>query len=795
MAEDLFSYKTCGARPKLGKIAEDVEKRFENVMNKLSTSKCSFGTTPTSMAKSASSMPETPLEANPVGLQLHSRSSKDALNGASSPPLCRPWDRGDFLRRLSTFKAVTWFAKPKIVNPVNCARRGWINVERDTIACEACGARLLFCTPSSWTPQQDEKAAAVFSLKLDHGHKPLCPWKDNICEESLAHFPRVPVPTLIKSYRKRFDALAHLSSLPIVSSSAIDCMRDPQLDIFLSQSPPLEKSTSEYGSTAPGGVDFVDHSEAASADLYYKAQKIISLCGWEPRVLPYVIECEDHPSLPSKCPSPSQRSQCLLQVQTPTILLNSKSGDDEAAVLKESNTSFKEKEYDPASVVLDCKLCGASIALWTFSTVPQPLQSFNLIEQVEVHGIDSRCSTIACYISNASGVEGASNEHRIANCEIFHDDSAKEISTKQNDRNPSLNLSIAGGPLPTKQKFHVTVSLPIMTRHLLAGSNSERRNWALLPLPQEQQDYMQSTAHDINSAQCRNKHDQHYVHGQQGERVATGGMSKRRRSEEASLPTNHLDPISLDEKFSEVNDTPMDKTFSSEGESSKKQRQSSVNAIGACHTVIENSTESVENRPQDSFESGVIFEGSRANDLGLEVGERNFANGLPTSSTKGAEIDNELPKPSSNGCHQSDEIIPANNEKQHKSSIEDGQPALSKIPTCLVTSTPLIAFNGVSCENKVTSDSVAALGSGTNKEFDPIKHHRYYCPWITSSGNSDTGLAGWQQTLSALLKSEEAATHDSPMSPASTSLRYEVDPVASIRKLFQSPSSKRMKSA
>ncbi|KAJ1392330.1 hypothetical protein SESBI_35875 [Sesbania bispinosa] len=27
--------------------------------------------------------------------------------------LCRPWDRGDFMRILATFKSMSWFAKPK----------------------------------------------------------------------------------------------------------------------------------------------------------------------------------------------------------------------------------------------------------------------------------------------------------------------------------------------------------------------------------------------------------------------------------------------------------------------------------------------------------------------------------------------------------------------------------------------------------------------------------------------------------------------------------------------------------
>lgn len=33
---------------------------------------------------------------------------------ASQPPVCRPWDRGDLMRRVATFKSMTWFAKPKV---------------------------------------------------------------------------------------------------------------------------------------------------------------------------------------------------------------------------------------------------------------------------------------------------------------------------------------------------------------------------------------------------------------------------------------------------------------------------------------------------------------------------------------------------------------------------------------------------------------------------------------------------------------------------------------------------------
>lgn len=34
----------------------------------------------------------------------------------SSQPSCRPWERGDLLRRLSTFNPENWVGKPKVSN-------------------------------------------------------------------------------------------------------------------------------------------------------------------------------------------------------------------------------------------------------------------------------------------------------------------------------------------------------------------------------------------------------------------------------------------------------------------------------------------------------------------------------------------------------------------------------------------------------------------------------------------------------------------------------------------------------
>jgi len=43
-----------------------------------------------------------------------------ATPGLAPPPACRPWDRGDLLRRLATYKSVSWFGKPQVVRPLWC---------------------------------------------------------------------------------------------------------------------------------------------------------------------------------------------------------------------------------------------------------------------------------------------------------------------------------------------------------------------------------------------------------------------------------------------------------------------------------------------------------------------------------------------------------------------------------------------------------------------------------------------------------------------------------------------------
>lgn len=47
-----------------------------------------------------------------VGEELQNSASGSAETAQA--PRCRPWDRGDLLRRLATFKSMTWFARPQV---------------------------------------------------------------------------------------------------------------------------------------------------------------------------------------------------------------------------------------------------------------------------------------------------------------------------------------------------------------------------------------------------------------------------------------------------------------------------------------------------------------------------------------------------------------------------------------------------------------------------------------------------------------------------------------------------------
>ncbi|KAJ0536348.1 putative Zinc finger, C3HC [Helianthus annuus] len=119
------------------------------------------------------------ISSQPMWISLSASVGGSALR--SSQPSCRPWERGDLLRRLSTFKPANWFGKPKAASLLACARTGWVNVDVDKIECESCCATLKYVAPDSTTPTKGGNVGEEFANQLDEGHEVICPWRKQLC--------------------------------------------------------------------------------------------------------------------------------------------------------------------------------------------------------------------------------------------------------------------------------------------------------------------------------------------------------------------------------------------------------------------------------------------------------------------------------------------------------------------------------------------------------------------------------------------------------------------------------------
>lgn len=112
-----------------------------------------------------------------------------------------------------------------------------------------------------------DKAAMVFSLKLETGHKLLCPWLNNSCSEELAQFPPTPRAVLVEDYKKRCSSLFQLSALPVISPVAVDNMRSPQLEIFLRE---FSSDECNVSAETSGTEHLGNKHDSVSCILYYQ---------------------------------------------------------------------------------------------------------------------------------------------------------------------------------------------------------------------------------------------------------------------------------------------------------------------------------------------------------------------------------------------------------------------------------------------------------------------------------------------------------------------------------------------
>ncbi|XP_017973234.1 PREDICTED: uncharacterized protein LOC18604040 isoform X2 [Theobroma cacao] len=678
-------------------MAQNSQERFHSIMNKIFHA-------PKPTPSSSSSLGGQSLR----GKKRPNPSSALALEEpqhclvTAEAPLCRPWDRGDLVRRLSTFKSMTWFAKPKVVSAVNCARRGWVNVDMDIIACESCGARLLFSTPPSWTQQQVEKVALVFSLKLDSGHKLLCPWINIACEERLAEFPPIMPADLVEKFKERSCSLCQLLALPVISSSAIEFMKSPQLEEFLRQPFMLDyqKDSAEFSQSET----IESGSDVDSTNMYYQAQKLISLCGWEPRSLPYVVECKDGPNHVVKDADILNLSQGVDNGRNPSLSIHSIDEHENLEANKESENSCR-LQYDPKSVVLDCRLCGASVGLWTFSTVQQPVEFFRVVGYAEV----------------SPGVHDSGHESNVGERVVAV---ASNVGSSSMEQSSNLKLTIAGGPPPTRQNIKATISLPVIGQSLRAR---------LLYHPEFREQI------HINQEDTRPEANCNMIQGEEGQVVPLEDMRTSNKEKDDQVNCNST---SNDQSPCSNHDSARDDIF-------RNLMPLEGTGLTAEETYPDNGTKDNDSSVMITSEKchpEQIAETDKVCNKEISLSNHQES----TCAASGLEADVNIDGTYKMNSTEDKTCSDAPNANSQEGVIAGRQTAQNNKVLACAKGKDLKQL----CMDKIT-------------EFDPIRQHRHFCPWIASAGSS---TPGWKQTLSALLGGKNFP-HSSPTcSPSSASL-------------------------
>lgn len=138
------------------------------------------------------------------------------------------------------------------------------------------------------------------------------------------------------------------------------------------------------------------------SSITLQAQKVISLCGWEPRWLPNIQDCEEHSAQSARnvCSiGPSKYRGPPRDPSRGKKALSSSTKKD-YGINEVIGTNSKSVSRSP---LLDCSLCGGTVRIWDFLTVPRP-SSFvpNCSDVPET----SKKMVLTRGISAASGISG-----------------------------------------------------------------------------------------------------------------------------------------------------------------------------------------------------------------------------------------------------------------------------------------------------------------------------------------------------------------------------------------------------
>ncbi|KAA6413578.1 MAG: hypothetical protein FRX48_03324 [Lasallia pustulata] len=146
-------------------------------------------------------------------------------------PNFTPWDRGQFLDRLKTFRHVDkWMSKPEPINEVQWAKRGWRCVGKERVGCVGgCGKEVVIKLEEDpedtgnepadsgqesdeWRKDAQEQLVERYSETIVSGHEEGCLWRSRGCDGTIYRLSLTHPQTALNALRQRYESLAKMSS-------------------------------------------------------------------------------------------------------------------------------------------------------------------------------------------------------------------------------------------------------------------------------------------------------------------------------------------------------------------------------------------------------------------------------------------------------------------------------------------------------------------------------------------------------------------------------------------------------
>ena len=117
------------------------------------------------------------------------------MNEQRKAPNFAPWDRGQFLERLKTYRYVDkWMGKPESINEVQWAKRGWSCVGKERVGCVGgCGKEVVITLESVREETQDTEETQVTEKRPSDEEEDEDEWRERAQEQLVEKYAEMIV--------------------------------------------------------------------------------------------------------------------------------------------------------------------------------------------------------------------------------------------------------------------------------------------------------------------------------------------------------------------------------------------------------------------------------------------------------------------------------------------------------------------------------------------------------------------------------------------------------------------------